>query len=611
MSDLTQILRQSQPRISRHLKLLVEAGLIERFREGAWAFFRLAEAGGSAAFARTLVAQLNPNDVTIARDRDRLAAVRTARAAAAQDYFRSHAAQWDRIRKLHVTDEAVEERDPRGAVADQPFRSLLDLGTGTGRILEMFGPELERGLGIDLSLDMLLLARDRLERAGLRHCSVRQGDIYDLAVPANSFDVVIIHQVLHFLDDGARAIREAARVLSPGGRLLVVDFAPHDLEFLREEHAHRRLGFAAGDRDAMDGGRGSRRHLASQPFAGARLRRQGRGIALARPRSRRGSPTTCARWRDGSDPIRVSFEFFPPKTEEMEKNLWEAIGRLAPLSPNFVSVTYGAGGSTRERTHSTVRRHRGGDRADAGGASDLRRRDQAEIDAVIQSIAMPASATSWRCAAIRPRASAAKYAPHPGGYTNAADLVAGIKRIADIEVSVSAYPEKHPDSPSVEADIDMLKAKVDAGATRAMTQFFFENDRYFDYLDKVRARGIDIPIVPGILPVQNFKQMKNFAERTGASVPRWLADRFDGLDRRDVARARAEDGRSRVRVARHAARRGRHRAAHRAVRRARTRVRRPRRRAAPRTRRLAGRRPRTPATSCSPSTSAARPRRRL
>jgi ubiquinone/menaquinone biosynthesis C-methylase UbiE/DNA-binding transcriptional ArsR family regulator len=244
VSDLTQILRQSQPRISRHLKLLVEAGLIERFREGAWAFFRLAERGPSAELARALVARIDTADPTALRDRDRLAAVRTARAAAAQDYFRSHAAQWDRIRKLHVTDEAVEAAI-REALADRPFRSLLDLGTGTGRILEMFGPGLERGLGVDLSLDMLLLARARIERAGLRHCSVRQGDIYDLAVPAASFDVVIIHQVLHFLDDGARAIREAARVLAPSGRLLVVDFAPHDLEFLREEHAHRRLGFAS------------------------------------------------------------------------------------------------------------------------------------------------------------------------------------------------------------------------------------------------------------------------------------------------------------------------------------------------------------------------------
>jgi len=243
VSDLTDILRQSQPRISRHLKLLAEAGLVERFREGTWAFFRLAEHGGGAEVARALLDKLNPNDQIIARDRERLASVRATRAAAAQAYFRAHAAEWDRIRKLHVADDAVEAAI-RAALADKPFRSLLDLGTGTGRMLELFGPEIERGLGLDLSLDMLLLARDRLERAGLKHCSVRQGDIYDLPLGNDSFDVVILHQVLHFLDDGARAIREAARVLRPGGRLLVVDFAPHAQEFLREQFAHRRLGFA-------------------------------------------------------------------------------------------------------------------------------------------------------------------------------------------------------------------------------------------------------------------------------------------------------------------------------------------------------------------------------
>jgi ubiquinone/menaquinone biosynthesis C-methylase UbiE/DNA-binding transcriptional ArsR family regulator len=243
VSDLTQILRQSQPRISRHLKLLVEAGLIERFREGSWAFFRLAERGGNAELARALVARLDPEDPISVRDRERLSAVRRARAAAAQDYFSAHAAQWDRIRQLHVADEAVEAAIA-DALSDRPFHSLLDLGTGTGRMLELFGQKIDRGLGIDLSLDMLSLARARIERAGLRHCSVRQGDIYDLQVPAGSFDVVLIHQVLHFLDDGGRAIREAVRVLAPAGRLLVIDFAPHDLEFLRDEHAHRRLGFA-------------------------------------------------------------------------------------------------------------------------------------------------------------------------------------------------------------------------------------------------------------------------------------------------------------------------------------------------------------------------------
>lgn len=243
VSDLTEILRQSQPRISRHLKLLAEARLVDRFREGSWAFFRLADHGEMADVARTLVSQLDPADPVIARDRLRLADVRAARVAAAQTYFAKHAAEWDRIRHLHAADEAVEAAIS-AALADRPFRSLLDLGTGTGRMLELLGANVERGLGIDLSLNMLAFARARLDRAGLRQCSVRQGDVYDLPLPRNSFDVVIIHQVLHFLDDGARAVREAARVLRPQGRLLIVDFAPHDLEFLREEHAHRRLGFA-------------------------------------------------------------------------------------------------------------------------------------------------------------------------------------------------------------------------------------------------------------------------------------------------------------------------------------------------------------------------------
>ena len=243
VTELTEILRQSQPRISRHLRLLAESGLVVRFREGSWAFFRLPEHGDKAEFARTLAALLDPDDRVMARDRERLAAVRAARATAAQAYFREHAAEWDRIRRLHAADAAVEA-EIQQALADRPFRSLLDLGTGTGRMLELLGPGLERGLGIDLSLDMLALARARLDRAGLRHCSVRHGDIYDLALPRDSFDVVIVHQVLHYLDDGARALREAARVLRPQGRLLVIDFAPHELEFLRDEHAHRRLGFA-------------------------------------------------------------------------------------------------------------------------------------------------------------------------------------------------------------------------------------------------------------------------------------------------------------------------------------------------------------------------------
>jgi methylenetetrahydrofolate reductase (NADPH) len=232
----------------------------------------------------------------------------------------------------------------------------------------------------------------------------------------------------------------------------------------------------------------------------------------------------------GERRIRVSFEFFPPRTEEMERTLWEAIRRLAPLSPAFVSVTYGAGGSTRERTHATVKRILAETSLVPAAHLTCVAAECREIDEVIRAYW---DAGVRHIVALRgdpPAGVGQRYAPHPGGYANAAALVAGIKRIADVEVSVSAYPEQHPDSTTVEADIDMLQAKVDAGASRAITQFFFENDLYFRYLDRVRARGITIPIVPGLLPVQNFKQAKSFAERCGASVPQWLADRFDGLE---------------------------------------------------------------------------------
>ena len=233
---------------------------------------------------------------------------------------------------------------------------------------------------------------------------------------------------------------------------------------------------------------------------------------------------------DDAHRIRVSFEFFPPKTEEMERTLWDSITRLAPLRPHFVSVTYGAGGSTRERTHATVKRILGETLLIPAAHLTCVAATRDEIDAVIRNYC---AAGVRHIVALRgdPVSGAGeRYSPHPGGYENSAALVAGIKRIADIEVSVSAYPEKHPDSPTVEADLDMLKAKVDAGATRAITQFFFENELYFRYLERVRARGIDVPVVPGILPVQNFQQTKNFAARCGASVPDWLAERFDGLD---------------------------------------------------------------------------------
>ncbi len=243
VSDLTDILRQSQPRISRHLKLLSDAGLIERFREGSWAFHRLVSRGQGAKLGKALLGLVDHSDPVLARDRERLAQVRAQRQAAAQSYFRKHAKHWDELRKLHISEAAVESAI-KEALAGVRIESLLDLGTGTGRMLELFGPEIDRGVGIDMNPEMLSIARANLERAGLRHCAVRKGDIYNLLLGRDQFDVVIVHQVLHFLDDGARAIREAARALRPGGRLLVIDFAPHELEFLRERHLHRRLGFA-------------------------------------------------------------------------------------------------------------------------------------------------------------------------------------------------------------------------------------------------------------------------------------------------------------------------------------------------------------------------------
>jgi methylenetetrahydrofolate reductase (NADPH) len=228
--------------------------------------------------------------------------------------------------------------------------------------------------------------------------------------------------------------------------------------------------------------------------------------------------------------LKVSFEFFPPKNDEMEKSLWEAVERLAPLGPSFVSVTYGAGGSTRERTHHTVSRLVRETALKPAAHLTCVAATKAEIDDVIRDYW---NAGVRHIVALRgdPQTGAGTaYQPHPGGYAYTPDLIAGIKAQGDFEVSVSAYPEKHPESASIDADIEILKRKVDAGATRAITQFFFENDFYFRFLDKVHAAGIDIPIVPGIIPVQNFKQAARFAAQCGTHVPTWLAERFDGLD---------------------------------------------------------------------------------
>ncbi len=232
----------------------------------------------------------------------------------------------------------------------------------------------------------------------------------------------------------------------------------------------------------------------------------------------------------GDGEITVSFEFFPPKTERMEEALWTSIRRLEPLAPEFVSVTYGAGGSTRERTHSTVARIVKETHLDPAAHLTCVGATREEVDEVVRGYW---DAGVRRIVALRGDPAAgvgARYEPHPGGYQSTADLVRGIKAIGKFDVSVSAYPEKHPESTTVASDLDTLKAKIDAGADRAITQFFFDNAHFLRYLEAARKHGIWAPIVPGIVPIHNFKQVSGFATRTGASVPAWLARRYEGLD---------------------------------------------------------------------------------
>jgi ArsR family transcriptional regulator len=244
VKDLTQILGQSQPRLSRHLKLLVEAGLIERVREGSWVYFHLSDRTPNGRLASVLLAMSDPSDPIVIRDRERADNLKHQREAAAQEYFERHASDWDHIRSLHVAEAEVEAA-MGAALGDKPIEFLVDLGTGTGRILELFGKRYQRAIGIDINQSMLAYARSKIDSAGLRNAQVRHGDIYNLALMPEEADVVVMHQILHYLSDPLRALHEAARILRPGGRLLIVDFAPHELEFLRETHAHERLGIAS------------------------------------------------------------------------------------------------------------------------------------------------------------------------------------------------------------------------------------------------------------------------------------------------------------------------------------------------------------------------------
>jgi ubiquinone/menaquinone biosynthesis C-methylase UbiE len=246
VKDLTQLLGQSQPRVSRHIKLLAEAGLIERYQEASWVFVRASSDSEVRSFIEAALSMIAAHDPQILRDAERADKIRAARSLLAQTYFDENAAEWDRIRSLHVPERDVEAAILE-ALGPGPYELLLDLGTGTGRILELAAGRARRLVGVDTNREMLKCARVRLDNAELINCSVRLADIYNLPFQEGSAGAVIIHQVLHFLDNPKAALMEAVRVLQPGGRLVLVDFAPHNLEFLRQEHAHVRLGFAAGE----------------------------------------------------------------------------------------------------------------------------------------------------------------------------------------------------------------------------------------------------------------------------------------------------------------------------------------------------------------------------
>jgi ArsR family transcriptional regulator len=244
--ELCRVLDQSQPRVSRHLKLLAEAGLVERFPDGAWVFYRLTGGGQGGELVADILSRLDTTDAVLARDAERLGVVRAERADAAGEYFARNAARWDEIRSLYVSDAAVEAAILEAA-GPGPFRRLVDLGSGTGRMLTLLGPRAEQALGLDLSQQMLNIARNHVVEAGLARCELRHGDIFGTRLPAAAADLVVVHQVLHYLADPAAAVNEAARIVEAGGKLIIVDFAPHGLEFLREQHQHRRLGFADGE----------------------------------------------------------------------------------------------------------------------------------------------------------------------------------------------------------------------------------------------------------------------------------------------------------------------------------------------------------------------------
>jgi len=545
VGELVQILGQSQPRLSHHLRTLAMAGLVERLPEGSWVFYRIQNKSAVGRLLQALFSELEIDNEPFKSDFEALQSVREARTKLAESHFSKIAKDWDQLRALHYPEEAIEHAI-LGHVKAHHFERIIDLGTGTGRMLALLSKYADEAEGLDLSHHMLTVARANLNRAGVKNARVRHGDVTNTPFESNSADLVVIHQVLHYLDQPERALAEAARILKPGGQLLIVDFAPHDLEFLRENQGHRRLGICENDMSQWAGAAGFSVR-ASQKFDPPASLDQGLSVRIW-------AATQCSKHLEDSNTNKlafttqqsrpspnVSFEFFPPKTDKMEAKLWESVARLSPMAPRFVSVTYGAGGSTQDRTKKIV----------AKIAQDTLLSPAAHLTCVgaAKEKVLQIATDFWNVGvrhliALRgdpPRGVGEKFEQCPGGFKNSVELVEGIRACeispgARFEISVSCYPEPHPDSRGWDQDIAFLRAKQDAGADRAITQFFFEPETYFAFLDRARAGCVTMPIVPGIMLQPNFKGLQRIAKLCQVKMPDWLTTIYMGTDEDDATR---------------------------------------------------------------------------
>lgn len=543
VGELVKIINQSQPRLSQHLKKLSQAGLVERLPEGLWVFYRIQSEGWAGRLLEELFSEMETDCDPFLADHEELQKVRLARAKSAGNYFSKIAGNWDQLRSLHYP-EALIERAIVDHLGTHQFERIIDLGTGTGRMLILLSPIAGEAEGIDLSHQMLTVARANLERAGIRNARVRQGDVRKTPFKRNSADLVLVHQVLHYLQKPEEVIAEAARILKPGGQLLVVDFAPHELEFLREAHGHRRLGISNTDMKQWAAAAGFSLHEPKK-FDPPTSLKEGLSVLIWTafwPESFYGDCQTntlkIAKRQSRPSP-EVSFEFFPPKTDKMEAKLWESVARLTPMAPRFVSVTYGAGGHTRDRTLRVVTKI----------AEDTSLLPAAHLTCVGATKYEVLNVVSelWQVGvrhlvALRgdpPGGIDLEFEQYPGGFSSSIELIEGIHAHETqlggrFEISVSCYPEPHPHSKGWEQDIAFLRAKQDAGADRAITQFFFEPETYFSFLDRARAGGVTMPIVPGIMLQPNFKGMKRIAKVCQVCVPDWVHEVYHGTDE-DIA----------------------------------------------------------------------------